>query len=55
MGDEKLCRKKRTIVIFKNILARMESLKLKFTENKQTLVCSYTSTVTPINALETLY
>ena len=27
----------------------MESLKLKFTENKQTLVCSYTSTVTPIN------
>ena len=31
------------------------NLKLKFTENQQTLDCSYTSKVTWINAIKTLY
>ena len=36
--------------------SRMElDLKAKFTENQQTLDCSYTSKVTQINAIRTLY
>ena len=31
------------------------NLNLKFTENQQTLDCSYTSKVTRINAMKTLY
>ena len=36
--------------------SRMElNLELKFTENQQTLDCSYTSKVTQINVIKTLY